>query len=184
MRVALDTNRYVDLCKGVADTLALLEEAEAIMLPFVVVGELRAGYAHGRRQAENERVLRRFLLKDGVRIIAAKPKDIPAALRGQRGEIRSAVVIFDEGGEARVAGPVSLDSTGLLDGDITVTFKDGDKLGQALARAIPEAASVIKPALSAAALAAGKDKEASLILTIRKGRVSAGFIPIGNIPAL
>ena len=124
------------------------------------------------------------LLKDGVRIIAAKPKDIPAALRGQRGEIRSAVVIFDEGGEARVAGPVSLDSTGLLDGDITVTFKDGDKLGQALARAIPEAASVIKPALSAAALAAGKYKEASLILTIRKGRVSAGFIPIGNIPAL
>ena len=124
------------------------------------------------------------LLKDGVRIIAAKPKDIPAALRGQRGEIRSAVVIFDEGGEARVAGPVSLDSTGLLDGDITVTFKDGDKLGQALARAIPEAASVIKPALSAAALAAGKDKEASLILTIRKGRISAGFIPIGNIPAL
>ena len=107
-----------------------------------------------------------------------------ASAEEQRGEIRNAVVIFDEGGEARVAGPVSLDSTGLLDGDITVTFKDGDKLGQALARAIPEAASVIKPALSAAALAAGKDKEASLILTIRKGRVSAGFIPIGNIPAL
>ena len=65
MRVALDTNRYVDLCKGVEATVALLEEAEAIMLPFVVVGELRAGFAHGRRQAENERTLRRFLLKEG-----------------------------------------------------------------------------------------------------------------------
>ena len=51
MRVALDTNRYVDLCKGVVDTVALLEEAEAIVLPFVVLGELRAGFAHGRRQA-------------------------------------------------------------------------------------------------------------------------------------
>ena len=71
MRVALDTNRYVDLCKGVAETLALLEEAEAIMLPFVVLGELRAGFAHGRRQAENERILRRFLLKDGVRVLFA-----------------------------------------------------------------------------------------------------------------
>ena len=71
MRVALDTNRYVDLCRGVGETVALLEEAEAIMLPFVVLGELRAGFAHGRRQAENERALRRFLLKEGVRVLFA-----------------------------------------------------------------------------------------------------------------
>ena len=70
MNVALDTNRYVDLCKGVAATVAILEEAEAILLP-VVVGELRAGFAHGRRQTEHERILRRFLLKDGVRVLFA-----------------------------------------------------------------------------------------------------------------
>jgi tRNA(fMet)-specific endonuclease VapC len=71
VRIALDTNRYVDLCKGVADTVALLEEAEAILLPFVVIGELRAGFAHGRRQTENEHTLRRLLLKDGVRVLYA-----------------------------------------------------------------------------------------------------------------
>jgi tRNA(fMet)-specific endonuclease VapC len=71
VRVALDTNRYVDLCKGVAETRALLEEAEAIVLPFVVVGELRAGFVHGRRQVENEGILRRFLMKDGVRVAYA-----------------------------------------------------------------------------------------------------------------
>jgi len=71
VRVALDTNRYVDLCKGVAETVALLEEAEAILLPFIVIGELRAGFALGRRQAENEGILRRFLLKDGVRLLFA-----------------------------------------------------------------------------------------------------------------
>jgi len=71
VRVALDTNRYVDLCKGVDETVALLEEAEAIMLPFVALGELRAGFAHGRRHAENERTLRRFLLKEGVRVLFA-----------------------------------------------------------------------------------------------------------------
>jgi tRNA(fMet)-specific endonuclease VapC len=61
----------VDLCKGVAETVALLEDAEAIVLPFVVLGELRAGFAYGRRQAENERILRRFLLKDGVLLLFA-----------------------------------------------------------------------------------------------------------------
>ena len=69
MRAAVDTNRYVDLCKGLTGTVALLEEAEAILLPFVVLGELRAGFAHGRRAAENERILRSFLLKDGVRVL-------------------------------------------------------------------------------------------------------------------
>jgi hypothetical protein len=124
------------------------------------------------------------LLKDGVRIVAARPKDLRAALRGQSGEIRSAVIIFAEGGEARVAGPVSADAAGLIDGDITVTFKDGDKLGMALTKALPEAANFIQPALSAAAVAAGKDREASLTLTIRKGKVSAGFFPIGQLPPI
>jgi tRNA(fMet)-specific endonuclease VapC len=71
VRIALDTNRYVDLCKGVDETVALIEAAEAVMLPFVVLGELRAGFAHGRRQAANEQVLRRFLLKEGVGVLFA-----------------------------------------------------------------------------------------------------------------
>jgi tRNA(fMet)-specific endonuclease VapC len=71
VRVALDTNRYVDLCKGVTETVDLLEEVEGILLPFIVLGELRAGFAHGRRQADNERTLRRFLLKEGVQVLFA-----------------------------------------------------------------------------------------------------------------
>jgi len=71
MRVALDVNRYVDLCKGYAETVRVLEDAESVLLPFVVLAELRAGFAHGRRPAENEQTLRRFLLKDGVRVLFA-----------------------------------------------------------------------------------------------------------------
>ena len=69
MRVALDTNRYVDLCKGVAPTVELLASAEAVFIPFVVVAELRAGFAAGRRGSDNERILRRLLAKDGVRVL-------------------------------------------------------------------------------------------------------------------
>jgi len=71
MRVALDTNRYVALCKGVAETAELVATAEAVFLPFVVLAELRAGFALGRRGAENERVLRRFLLKPDVEVLYA-----------------------------------------------------------------------------------------------------------------
>ena len=69
MKVALDTNSYTDLCREVEETVRVVAEADAVLLPFVVLGEVRAGFAHGSRQAENERVLRRFLLKDGVGVL-------------------------------------------------------------------------------------------------------------------
>jgi tRNA(fMet)-specific endonuclease VapC len=71
VRTALDTNRYVDLCSGVPATVELVSTSESVLLPFVVLAELRAGFALGRRGAENERVLRLFLLKPGVSVLYA-----------------------------------------------------------------------------------------------------------------
>ncbi len=69
MRVALDTNRYRDLCEGDEDVIRLLEEAVSVHLPLIVVAELRAGFALGRRGRENEAVLQRFLMKSGVEVL-------------------------------------------------------------------------------------------------------------------
>ena len=44
MRLALDTNRYGDVFSGEPETLQLLEEAELVVVPFVVVGELREDF--------------------------------------------------------------------------------------------------------------------------------------------
>lgn len=71
LRLALDTNRYSDLFRGLPEIVALVESAETVSLPFVVVAELRAGFAVGRHGAENERVLRRFLAKEGVSVAFA-----------------------------------------------------------------------------------------------------------------
>ena len=71
MRLALDTNRYTDLCRDVPEVVTLVEHAETVFLPFIVLGELRAGFALGRRGAENERVLRRFLMKPEVSVLFA-----------------------------------------------------------------------------------------------------------------
>jgi tRNA(fMet)-specific endonuclease VapC len=66
VRIAIDTNRYTDLCRGDASVRELVETAEQVFVPFVVLAELRAGFGLGVRTADNERVLLRFLRKDGV----------------------------------------------------------------------------------------------------------------------
>lgn len=71
MRIALDTNRYTDLCRGDRSITDLLLKAQAVYLPFVVVGELRAGFGAGTRTRSNERTLQRFLAKPGVDILFA-----------------------------------------------------------------------------------------------------------------
>ena len=71
MRLALDTNRYTDLCRDIAEVVAIVEHAEAVFLPFAVLGEVRAGFSLGKRGAENERVLRQFLMKPGVAVLFA-----------------------------------------------------------------------------------------------------------------
>lgn len=71
MRLALDTNRYRDLVDGDQDVRGVLERAAEIVVPFTVLAELRAGFAHGSRGRENERTLRAFLAQDGVRVVFA-----------------------------------------------------------------------------------------------------------------
>ena len=69
MRVAVDTNRYVDFARGLRAAVDVIRRAEAIYLPFVVLGEIRAGFACGRRSAENERHLSSFLGSSRVQVL-------------------------------------------------------------------------------------------------------------------
>ena len=71
MRLALDTNRYTDLCRGDAPVVETIEAADEVWLPFIVLGELRAGFAVGTQGPRNEAILRRFLLKPGVDVLYA-----------------------------------------------------------------------------------------------------------------
>ena len=71
VRLALDTNRYNDLCRGDASVVEAVELADDVWLPFIVMGELRAGFAVGTQGARNEAVLRRFLMKSGVGVLYA-----------------------------------------------------------------------------------------------------------------
>lgn len=69
MRIAIDTNRYTDLVRGDEYSVEVLQKAEQIFVPIIVLAELRAGFLCGSRTAENERTLVRFLNESGVQVL-------------------------------------------------------------------------------------------------------------------
>jgi tRNA(fMet)-specific endonuclease VapC len=87
MRIAIDSNRYTDYCRGDARAAEVIRSASEIVVPLIVVGELRAGFAHGTRRIDNEKVLVRFLSARRVRLVAPDEQtthfyaDVFAALR-------------------------------------------------------------------------------------------------------
>jgi predicted nucleic acid-binding protein len=61
VRILLDTNRYTDLARGVADVVARVVSASEAWLPLFALGELRAGFLGGAQRARNEAALEKFL---------------------------------------------------------------------------------------------------------------------------
>ncbi len=71
MRILVDSNRYQDFCEGVPEAIQVIRQALKIMIPFIVLGELRAGFACGTRSIKNEKTLTRFLNSPRVTILCA-----------------------------------------------------------------------------------------------------------------
>ncbi|TVQ23784.1 MAG: type II toxin-antitoxin system VapC family toxin [Spirochaetaceae bacterium] len=67
--VVIDTNRYRDFVDGIPEAVAVFRSAGRICVPFVVVAELRAGFAAGTRSSENERRFEQFLHRPRVEIL-------------------------------------------------------------------------------------------------------------------
>jgi tRNA(fMet)-specific endonuclease VapC len=70
MQIVIDTNRYSDAGRDDPDVAAKFRAADRICVPLVVLGELRYGFLHGARAAENERRLQRFLASPRVEVLA------------------------------------------------------------------------------------------------------------------
>lgn len=68
MRICLDTNAYSALGRNHPGVVALVEEAEEIIVPATVIGELMFGFLRGGRLSQNEADLNRFLHEEGVRV--------------------------------------------------------------------------------------------------------------------
>jgi predicted nucleic acid-binding protein len=69
MKLLLDTNCYRDFCLGLPEVIKAVRQSSSIYLPFIVVGELRAGFACGSKARANEAVLTKFLGQNCVDVI-------------------------------------------------------------------------------------------------------------------
>lgn len=69
MRILLDTNRYVDFCRGEPAVVEIVQRAESVKLPFVALAELRAGFRCGTVGRRNEATLVRFLASPRVTVL-------------------------------------------------------------------------------------------------------------------
>jgi tRNA(fMet)-specific endonuclease VapC len=65
----IDTNVYCDALRGDPWALFILEEADKLWMPMIVLGELLAGFRGGSREEINRKRLSLFLAKPHIGII-------------------------------------------------------------------------------------------------------------------
>ena len=68
MRICLDTNAYSAFKRGDAGIVDLVETADEVAVPSVVLGELFAGFRMGSRVRRNVAELEEFLRRPGVSV--------------------------------------------------------------------------------------------------------------------
>jgi predicted nucleic acid-binding protein len=68
MRLMIDTNAYGDFLKGTPSRVEAIASAEEILVPAIVLGELRSGFRGGSREEANLLSLEQFLSSPRVRI--------------------------------------------------------------------------------------------------------------------
>lgn len=69
-RFCLDTSAYSHFQRGDGPVVELIDSAEWLGVPAIVLGELRAGFRLGSKSERNERQLRAFLANPAVEIVA------------------------------------------------------------------------------------------------------------------
>ena len=74
MTLCLDTNAYAAFKRGHSQIRELLEAADEVLVPVIVLGELYAGFALGNRESANVRELARFLQTPGIAVAPVSEK--------------------------------------------------------------------------------------------------------------
>lgn len=69
MRILFDSNRYKDFCCSEPEILKCVQHSDRIFFPFVVIAQLRAGFACGTKAKKNEAVLTQILSQNCVDVI-------------------------------------------------------------------------------------------------------------------
>jgi hypothetical protein len=103
------------------------------------------------------------------------------SLRGRTVQIKKVMLSPGDDAGVTVKGRASVDDMGQLDADLRVRLRKPQELAAALKLAFPELAREID---NATAMVSMLGNDPLVPVTIRKGRVTVGFFPLGRIPPL
>jgi len=68
-KIVIDTNFYSGILKGTINHQTIFEEYAQIIIPTIVIGELRAGFVLGNKAKQNEKDLQNILNNNNVQIL-------------------------------------------------------------------------------------------------------------------
>ena len=68
MRILIDSNRFIDFCAGVPEVVEVFEQAALLVVPFIVLAEIRVGAESIKRGDAQVRILAELLQQPGVRV--------------------------------------------------------------------------------------------------------------------
>ena len=70
MRILLDTSAYSSFMRGHQGVKEAIQSADSISVNPIVLGELQAGFQHGRHSDKNRKTLKQFLASPRVHVVA------------------------------------------------------------------------------------------------------------------
>ncbi|MFZ9919946.1 MAG: PIN domain-containing protein [Terrimicrobiaceae bacterium] len=68
MRILIDSNRFIDFCAGEPEVVDAFEQASLLVVPFIVLAEIRVGGQSMKRGDTQVRILGELLQQPGVRV--------------------------------------------------------------------------------------------------------------------
>lgn len=68
MKILIDSNRFIDFCEGQPDIVDAFEQADLLVIPFVVLTEIRVGGLTVKRGEAQVRILHELVQQPGVRV--------------------------------------------------------------------------------------------------------------------
>jgi len=117
--------------------------------------------------------------------LAPSPAPFNERMRGHSGVIHQAFLSMPNGAMLSVSGPFSVDLEGQIDAALKVTLVNPQSFAQAGQTVFPEQGGNIATVLFAlSAMPKDENGNPTIEIAVRKGRASAGFIPLGRLPSL
>ncbi|QGA56827.1 DUF2125 domain-containing protein [Brucella sp. 2280] len=124
-------------------------------------------------------------ISDAEGLLVSDSESVYQRLRGHSGTINQAFVSMPNGAMVSLTGPFSVNEDGLINADLKLTLVNAQSLAQAGQAVFPAQGGNIATVLFAlSAMPKDENGNPTMEIAIRKGKASAGFIPLGRLPAL